>query len=49
MPKIRHLAIICMDPEKLAQFYCEVFDMKVVSATAARTSSSATATSRWRC
>ena len=30
MPKIRHLAIVCMDPEKLAQFYCEVFDMKVV-------------------
>ncbi len=31
MPKIRHLAIVCMDPEKLAQFYCEVFDMKVVA------------------
>jgi catechol 2,3-dioxygenase-like lactoylglutathione lyase family enzyme len=30
MPKIRHLAVICMDPEKLAKFYCEVFDMKVV-------------------
>jgi catechol 2,3-dioxygenase-like lactoylglutathione lyase family enzyme len=30
MPKIRHLAIVCMDPEKLAQFYCEVFDMTVV-------------------
>jgi catechol 2,3-dioxygenase-like lactoylglutathione lyase family enzyme len=30
MPKIRHLAIVCMDPEKLAEFYCEVFDMKVV-------------------
>jgi catechol 2,3-dioxygenase-like lactoylglutathione lyase family enzyme len=30
MPKIRHLAIVCMDPEKLAKFYCEVFDMKVV-------------------
>jgi hypothetical protein len=27
MPRIRHLAIVCMDPEKLAQFYCEVFDM----------------------
>jgi catechol 2,3-dioxygenase-like lactoylglutathione lyase family enzyme len=30
VPKIRHLAIVCMDPEKLAKFYCEVFDMKVV-------------------
>ena len=30
MPKIRHLAVICMDPEKLAQFYCDVFEMKVV-------------------
>jgi catechol 2,3-dioxygenase-like lactoylglutathione lyase family enzyme len=30
MPKIRHLAMICMDPEKVAKFYCEVFDMKVV-------------------
>jgi catechol 2,3-dioxygenase-like lactoylglutathione lyase family enzyme len=30
MPKIRHLAVICMDPEKLAKFYCEVFDMQVV-------------------
>ena len=30
MPKIRHLAIVCMDPEKLAKFYCEVFDMKIV-------------------
>lgn len=29
-PKIRHLAIVCMDPEKLARFYCEVFDMKVI-------------------
>ena len=31
MPKIRHLAIICMDPEKLAKFYCDVFEMKVVT------------------
>ncbi len=30
MPKIRHLAVICMNPEKLAKFYAEVFDMKVV-------------------
>jgi catechol 2,3-dioxygenase-like lactoylglutathione lyase family enzyme len=34
MPKIRHLAIMCMDPEKLAKFYCEVFEMTVVSRTA---------------
>jgi catechol 2,3-dioxygenase-like lactoylglutathione lyase family enzyme len=31
MPKIRHLAIICMDPEKLAKFYCDVFEMKVMA------------------
>ncbi len=31
MPKIRHLAVICMDPEKLSQFYAEVFEMKVVA------------------
>lgn len=30
MPKIRHLAIISMNPEKLAKFYCEVFEMKEV-------------------
>src|SRR4051812_20476704 len=30
MPKIRHLAVICMDPEKLAKFYSEVFEMKIV-------------------
>jgi catechol-2,3-dioxygenase len=30
MAKIKHIAIVCMDPEKLAKFYCEVFDMKVV-------------------
>ena len=29
MAKIKHLAIICMDPNKLAEFYCDVFDMKV--------------------
>lgn len=29
MAKIKHLALICMDPDKMAQFYCEVFDMKV--------------------
>ena len=33
MPKIRHLAIMCMDPQKLAEFYCDVFDMKIVSTT----------------
>ena len=30
MPKIRHLAVICMNPEKLAKFYCDVFEMEVV-------------------
>jgi catechol 2,3-dioxygenase-like lactoylglutathione lyase family enzyme len=30
MAKIKHLALICMDPDKMAQFYCEVFDMKVM-------------------
>jgi len=30
-PKIRHLAIICMDPEKLAKLYYDVFEMKVVA------------------
>lgn len=29
MPKIKHIAIICMDPPKLAEFYCDVFDMKI--------------------
>lgn len=29
MAKIKHIAIICMDPGKLADFYCDVFDMKV--------------------
>ncbi len=29
-PKIRHLAIVSLDPEKLAKFYCDVFDMEVV-------------------
>lgn len=30
MPKIRHLAIIAMDPEGLAKFYCDVFDMEII-------------------
>lgn len=30
MAKIKHLAIITLDPNALAKFYCEVFDMKVV-------------------
>jgi catechol 2,3-dioxygenase-like lactoylglutathione lyase family enzyme len=30
VPKIRHIALMCMNPEKLAKFYCEVFDMEVV-------------------
>jgi len=31
MPKIKHMAIVCMDPEELAKFYCDVFDMKIQS------------------
>ena len=31
MPKIKHMAIVCMDPENLAKFYCEVFEMKEVT------------------
>src|SRR3981081_1311282 len=30
MPKIRHLAIKTKNPAKLAEFYAQVFDMKVV-------------------
>jgi predicted enzyme related to lactoylglutathione lyase len=30
VPKLKHIAIVCMDPEKLAEFYCDVFDMKIV-------------------
>jgi catechol-2,3-dioxygenase len=30
MRKLRHLAIVTLHPEKLAKFYGEVFDMKVV-------------------
>ena len=29
-PKIRHLAIMSRNPEKLAQFYADVFDMKII-------------------
>jgi catechol 2,3-dioxygenase-like lactoylglutathione lyase family enzyme len=29
MAKIKHIAMICVDPNKLADFYCDVFDMKV--------------------
>jgi catechol 2,3-dioxygenase-like lactoylglutathione lyase family enzyme len=32
-PKIRHLAIVSLDPEKLAKFYCDVFDMEVLGRT----------------
>ncbi|MEK9684557.1 MAG: VOC family protein [Rhodospirillaceae bacterium] len=31
MAKIKHIAIVTMDPEKMAQFYAEVFEMEVVS------------------
>ena len=30
MPKIRHLAIKTRHPAKLAEFYSQVFDMKVI-------------------
>jgi catechol 2,3-dioxygenase-like lactoylglutathione lyase family enzyme len=29
-PKLRHLALFARDPEKLAQFYIDVFDMTIV-------------------
>lgn len=31
MPQIRHLAIVSLDPEKLARFYEEVFDMELLN------------------
>lgn len=31
MAKIKHLAIVTLDPERLAKFYTEVFDMKVLN------------------
>jgi len=30
MAKIKHIAIITMDPEKLADFYTKVFDMEIL-------------------
>jgi len=30
MGKIKHIAIVCMDPPKLADFYCDVFGMTVL-------------------
>lgn len=30
MPKLRHLAIIAMNPEELAKFYCDVFEMEII-------------------
>ena len=30
MAKIKHIAIVTMDPSKLASFYQEVFDMKFI-------------------
>jgi catechol-2,3-dioxygenase len=29
MARIKHIALICMDPDKLAEFYCDVFGMTV--------------------
>jgi hypothetical protein len=31
MPKIRHLAIKTKNPARLAEFYRDVFDMKVIN------------------
>ncbi len=33
MAKIKHLAIVTMDPTRLAEFYTEVFDMKILHAS----------------
>ena len=33
MPKLRHLAIVAMDPEAMARFYCEVFEMRIIDRT----------------
>ena len=34
MAKIKHIAIITMDPEKLAEFYTKVFDMEILGKSA---------------
>jgi catechol 2,3-dioxygenase-like lactoylglutathione lyase family enzyme len=31
MARIKHLAIMTVDPEKLAKFYTEVFDMEIIN------------------
>ena len=31
MAKIRHLAIMTVDPERLAKFYVDVFDMEIIN------------------
>ena len=33
MPKLRHLAVVAMDPEEMARFYCDVFEMTVIDRT----------------
>ena len=33
-PKLRHIAIVTVDPERLGQFYCEVFGMEKVATNA---------------
>lgn len=30
MPKLKHIAIVAMDPEVLAKFYCDVFEMEII-------------------
>ena len=33
MPKLRHLAVVAMNPEEMARFYSEVFEMTVIDRT----------------
>jgi catechol 2,3-dioxygenase-like lactoylglutathione lyase family enzyme len=33
MPKLRHLAVVAMNPEEMARFYCEVFEMTIIDRT----------------
>jgi len=31
MARIKHLAIMTVEPERLAKFYCDVFDMEIIN------------------
>lgn len=33
MPKLRHLAVVAMNPEEMARFYCDVFEMTIIDRT----------------